>query len=582
MSTPDRRTLASRDEGFTLVEVMVALVLLTVVMVAALPAFLGMLRSTVTSKKDAQSKNLTQERLEQMRDLRFHVDRQNGPFLDLLDIYYTNAPTAPAPTTVNAGGTALTGIFVNTGTPGAGEPVLPFYRTTTGALPGAADFSQVIDAQFLAPDGTAIPASRFQGNYDSQTVGKDQAPSIVLGITVITSWNDRGRVQSYRTYTRVTEGRPQQPVIQSQARAVAVDITSSASDGTTLELQGGLSSADGSQSSGSSVSGYTTGALATRTGRTAVSGLASQFNLPTQPVSSTGTSGPNSGSGCGWYGFSSTGVSDATGDVSTGLPKSPLDVDTAVPPKMMSGYIANNGGGSCGQLSYDNLVDGGAGRPAGDLVGYEMGGAPYVKVPDAGGSGPSIVGSTYVSSNIITAIPQKTISGASVSVGREVVLFPNNPESGGLGLFSARLTSASVDCASGSSSVLGSVVGKYVLSAGWWGKGLVDAAARWHTASWTYNSSTGVNPVLTPGSDTWDPANTVLGNGTRLSQLVTAPATTLLPSSVSTGATSGQRGFSNGILSFTSASTLLNESSPGFSAITVQLGQVSCVADDQR
>ena len=191
MSTPDRRTLASRDEGFTLVEVMVALVLLTVVMVAALPAFLGMLRSTVTSKKDAQSKNLTQERLEQMRDLRFHVDRQNGPFLDLLDIYYTNAPTAPAPTTVNAGGTALTGIFVNTGTPGAGEPVLPFYRTTTGALPGAADFSQVIDAQFLAPDGTAIPASRFQGNYDSQTVGKDQAPSIVLGITVITSWNDR-------------------------------------------------------------------------------------------------------------------------------------------------------------------------------------------------------------------------------------------------------------------------------------------------------------------------------------------------------------------------------------------------------
>ena len=572
----------SLDEGFTLVEVMVALVLLTVVMVAALPAFLGMLRSTVTSKKDAQSKNLTQERLEQIRDLRFHVDRQNGPFLDLLDIYYTNAPTAPVTTPVNAGGTALTGIFVNSGTPGVGEPSLPFYRTTTGALPGAADFSQVIDAQFLAPDGTAIPASRFQSNYDSQMVGKDQPPSIVLGITVITSWNDRGRVQTYRTYTRVTDGRPQLPVIQSQARAVAVDVTSSASDGTTLELQGGVSSADGSQSSGSSVSGYATGALATRTGRTAVSGLASQFNLPTQAVSSTGSSGPNNGSGCGWYGFASTGVSDATGDVSTGLPKSPLDVDASVPPRMMSGYIVNNGGGGCGQLSYDNLVDGGAGRPSFDIVGYEMGGAPYVKVPDAAGSGPSIVGSTYVSSNVLTAIPQKTASGASVAVGQPVVLFPNNPESGGRGLFSARLTSASVDCGSGSATALGSVVGKYVLSAGWWGKRTSDVVARWHTASWIYDSSTGVNPVLAAGSDTWDPANTLLGNGTRLSQLVTSPATLLQPSSVTTGADSGQRGFPNGILSFTSASTLVNESSPGFSAVTVQLGQLSCVADDQR
>src|SRR3954451_20950999 len=101
------------DRGFTLIEIMVALGLLVVVMTAALPAFLGMLRSTVTTKMETQAKNLTQERLEQMRDLRFHVDRQNGPFLDVLDVYYTNAPVTPVSTSVTAGGATLTGIYRN-------------------------------------------------------------------------------------------------------------------------------------------------------------------------------------------------------------------------------------------------------------------------------------------------------------------------------------------------------------------------------------------------------------------------------------------------------------------------------------
>ena len=55
-------------------------------------------------------------------------------------------------------------------------------------------------------------------------------------------------------------------MIQTQARAVAVDMTSNAADTSTLELQAGVMKLDGAQSSGSSVSGYVTGALATPTG----------------------------------------------------------------------------------------------------------------------------------------------------------------------------------------------------------------------------------------------------------------------------------------------------------------------------
>jgi len=347
-----------------------------------------------------------------------------------------------------------------------------------------------------------------------------------------------------------------------------------------------VASADGSQSSGSTVSGYATGALATRTGSSAVSGLLSQFNLPTQSVTSTGASDPQSGSGCGWYAFGHSAVTDVTGDVSTGLPKAPTDVDSATPANALSGYITDTGGGACGLLSYDNLYGGGLARPVGDLVGDEMGSAPYVKIADtAGGSAAAVSGATYVVSNVLTATPQKSTSGAAAFAKRQVVLFPNNGESGGKGLVSVTLSSASVDCASGSSGADGTVVGKYSVTLGWWGQKMtapLDASPRWHTATWTYDSGSSATPVLAGGSDTWDPANTRLGNGLMLNQLIVSSLTGSAPSVVNVGATSGLRGFTNGILSLSTASTLTNEAGAGYSAVKLQIGQLTCVADDQR
>lgn len=579
MSTRNRRC---GEEGFTLVEVMIALGLTALVLTASLPAFIGMLRSTVALKLDTRAKNLSQERIEQIRDLRFHVDRQNGPFLDLLDLYYTNATSAGPTTTLTSGGTAMNGSYVATAVASGGEPAGPFYRVTTGQLAGASDYTQVIDAQFLAPDGTVIPASRFQSVYDSQTVGKDQAPSLLLGITVITKWTSAGNAKQLRTYTRVSEGRAAAPVIQTQARSVAVDVTSTGADGTTLELQEGVASADGSQSSGSTVAGYASGAIASKSGTTSVTGLLSQFNLPTQAVVSSGTASPSGGSGCRWYGFGRTAVTDVTGDVSTGLPNAPTDVTTAATPtNALSGGVTDNSGGSCGLLSYDNLDGGGLGVPSFDPLGYEMGAAPYVKAPDTGsGSSAAMSGGVYVSSNALTSIPQKSIAGASAFAKRQVILFPNNPESGGKGLVSMTLNSSTVDCGSD-----GTIVGKYSVVLGWWGQKItapVDTMPKWHTATWTYDTSAGAAPVLASGSDVWDPTTTLLGNGSLLSQLIVSSLTSNLPNVVSTGATSGVRGFTNGIVSLSTASTLTNEAGAGYSSIKVQLGQLTCVADDQR
>ena len=107
------------------------------------------MKSGTLVRDHTRAKNLTQQRLEQIRDLRFHVDRQNGPFLDLLDIYYTHALTGAAATSVSNGGTTLAGTYVSSGSAATGEPTAPYFRITTGPLPENNGFSQVVTSQFL-------------------------------------------------------------------------------------------------------------------------------------------------------------------------------------------------------------------------------------------------------------------------------------------------------------------------------------------------------------------------------------------------------------------------------------------------
>lgn len=571
------------ESGFSLAEVMIGMMLTALVMTASLPSFIALLKSSVTVKLDTRAKNLTQERIEQMRALPFHLDRQNGPFLDLLDIYYTNAKLGATTGSLSIGGTVLSGQYVSSGLSRPGEPAAPFYRVTTEPLSGASGFTQTISTQFLRPNGAVISAAAFQNSYDTQLVGQDQPPSLLVGLTVITSWNDYGKPKSFRAHTRIVDGRSAAPIIQTQAHAVSVDVTSTAADGTTLKLQLGVASAGGSQASGSTASGYATGAIATRTGSDPITGLLSQFDLPVQGIRTSGAAAPASGIGCGWYGFGRSGLSRVDGDISTGLPRVPTDVDLRFPDNALTGYLVENGGGECGVMTYDNLYGGGLTRPPGDPIGDQMGAAPYVRIEhSAGGSAAVVSGAAYVVSNPLTSVAQTSSSGAAAFALQRVVLFPGNPYSGGQGLVSVTLHSSRVDCQSGLPGADGKVVGKYQLTMGWWGKGSIDLAARWHTAAWSYDSATSLVPLLVSGSDTWDPATTSLGNGLFLDQLVTSSLTGAAPAVVTVGAASGLRGFTNGILSLNSASTLTNESGAGYSAVKLQIGQLTCVADDQR
>ena len=371
----------------------------------------------------------------------------------------------------------------------------------------------------------------------------------------------------------MTEGKPDVPLIQTQARAIAVELSSTAVDNTTLRLQGGIATLDGAQSSGSSVSGLVSGAAASRTGTAPQEGRTVTFMHPADGSSTAGSATPISAGSCGWFAFGHTSTDNANGSVADGLPKAPTNVD-ALAGNRVTGRLDATGSTTCDLMRFDNLVGGGAQVADADSVGSRLGSAPFAVVRDGTAGSGAVSGGAYVTATALTAVPQQTRAGANTSMNRPVVLFPGSPDSpSGAGLVTAQLTSASVSCVSGTPAA---VVGKYVLTLRWRGANVAGGPIGWHEGTYTYDSS--LATPLTISGEPWNPSGVFLSNGVKLSDVVFGDA----PAAVTTGATSGVRGFPSGIMTLTTASTLENEPVDGYSAIKAQLGQLTCVADDQR
>ena len=90
----------TRDDGFSLLEVIVALGLMLIVMTAVLPQLVVGIRAGARASEVTQAKGVVQGQLEKMRSLPFHVAPSAGNFIDVLDRYY---PNLTAPSTTPAG-----------------------------------------------------------------------------------------------------------------------------------------------------------------------------------------------------------------------------------------------------------------------------------------------------------------------------------------------------------------------------------------------------------------------------------------------------------------------------------------------
>lgn len=575
----DRRRVArsnAAESGFTLIEVMVAMTVLALGAMAAIPLLISGAQAAHHAKLNTQAKNLAQLRVEKMRDLTFHVERQNGPYVDLLDQYYTSRSTTAVTRTFGA--ETSVGQWVGTGTPAAGEPSVPFYRVTVASLPGYPMFSQVIDTQFMTVTGSVLPATAFP-SYDSQVEANDGPPTLLLGVTVLTKWQVRGKQKVFRTYTRIADSRGLQTLLTSQGRAQVARVTSGDSLGNALAADLALSTSNGNLSSGSAASidvraGFASDGVNADT-------VAANW-LATSPAgTSTGNASANTtkaGSGtCGWAAFGQSEIGNATSTISSGVPLVPSAVDTASPPvnQAYSG-IRSTGSNPCGLFGFsnDSAVSALPMAPGSQLV----------RIPDVGGNTLAVQAKSFVRASDLIASPHTVEAGGTAASTVPVQILPGLPfVTDGGGIVNVTLTSSSLLCGAsvvpGSAQSQSSTASYNVTVSYWQATNSTGGGQRVSTAyTWSSASAASADPLasLSPSSIV------VYQNGTttlRLSDFVTSWA---LLRTVTEGATNGVHSL-DGVFSATTAPTrvLLGLPDPA-STIGVQVGKLSCVADDNR
>lgn len=570
-----RLARAERSAGFTIIELIVALTLLALLAAGAVPLLIAGAKAANAAKLHTQAKNFAQQRLEAMRDMQFHVDRQNGPFVDMLDVYYTNASLTAAPITQTRGGETYVGQYVASGT--APQPTTgPFYKVTIASLAGNALFRQEIDTQFLGNSGAPLPASKLTG-YDSQVAGKDDPPSALVAVTVTTSWSDHGSTHNFTTYTRIADSRGTVRSLTSQGRGELARITSTGSSNNPLTVDLALAEADGSTTTGSTASTDLRALFATDGLGATLSGASGVATSPDGTVSQTSSNGLNAAaSGCGWVTAGPTAVANLSAATVDGLPQVPSTVDTADPPVYQAAsQLKSYASGACGMFSFSNQV-------SSYLSNLRLlPSVPLIRMPDTGGNTVVAQGSAWVNATTSKTSPHSVTSGAAASSTQVLGLFPNTDFTGGQPLVKILLNSSKLTCSSNVTSgspAVQSAAGSYSATVSYWvwnpqtGSGsYVDKVVSWSSAS----QSGSTDPLKAI-----DPASILVyqsQDGATMLHLSDYIASWQTARKITENEKSGLHQLT-GIVQITTRQV----GSDALSSVGLQVGNLSCAADDSR
>lgn len=559
------------DAGFTLVETLVAVLIFAAAAAALIPLMLVSVKAAGTARLETQAKNLTQQQIERMRNLTFHVAHENGDYVDLLDLYFTNVATTAATLTPSssprnskpygdADGSVTVRYLTDAGG-AAGRPSGPAYRVSGLQLTGYPAFSLEVYTQFLRTTRTVATP---EATYDSQTAAADSPPAQLVGITVLTTWTDSSGPQTYRTYTEIADGRGIDALLTTQARATAIRITGTDSSANNLLVQAGVVQADGSVTSGSSASVAAEAARLEQVGIETALGQNSALSAPPSPAGSTAAStvlGQRQLSGatlkpCGWGSVGSTQVSNVSAATSMQQPLVPsnggTDVSGAAAERVAAGVITSGGDCDDYNLSFRPDADGNWTPATAFALNTSK---PLVGIPDTGDSGlddaaASGKGQVAATSLVSAPISSSAYAGAQTKAV-EILPLTSGYESG---LVRATLASSSMTCRS--DAVTRAAYNLTVVHP----TGTVNLV--WDSASPT--------PVAMP-----DPASiafTVGGVSHTLSEYLSWS----VASEVSDG--------TNGVSTFGPVLRVtINQAVLGTATdVTVEMGVLSCVADDRR
>ena len=261
-----RRPAAARrsrpDVGFSLIEIVVALGIFSIVLVALLPQLVVGIRATTTARTVTQAKGVSQGQLERMRHLPFHIAPAAGDFVDVLDYYFPDlgAPTT-TPVCMSGGEYALPAVgwtgYVAAVSGGRCdyEPASGAFFRTVKEVPASAGitaFTIVVDTQFLSGSTPPEPVSPQDG-YDTGTVGKDSPASSQIGVTATVIYDRRGTLKPVTTYTQISERLSTTARVRSEIDVRVLDLSAVMADGTPLTMAAGLLNLTGAVSYASTV-----------------------------------------------------------------------------------------------------------------------------------------------------------------------------------------------------------------------------------------------------------------------------------------------------------------------------------------
>ena len=577
---PDRlRRKTGDDAGFALVEILVSLFIIGLAAAASTPLLITGIDASVTARMNTQAKNLAQQRIESMRDLQFHVDRQNGPFIDLLDIYYTDRNTAA--TTRTHANEVEVGQWVSGGA-SAPAPSGPFYMVKVAQVPGSPQFGQTIYTQFLDATGAAVPASTF-ATYNSQTEGLDSPPTNMVGVTVVTSWTRAGSSHSYASYTRITDSRGAGSSVTSQASGSFLRLSATGSSSNSLSVDLLDSMASGALSTGSLATADIRSLQATDAAANGYAGASAVATSPSgggsqsSPVSAFTSTGDTAN--CGWVSSGVTQVADVTAATTGGLPQVPSDIDGNVPPTHQSGAqllgATGNTNNKCGSFGFSNQSS------TYDPNLMLASNVPLVRLQDDSTSTVLADSTSWVNASAAAGTSHSVTSGASAGSSKSLQLFPGASfVTDGYGVLDVQLTSGVIAC---SSTVSGGVTasastGSWTVTVDYWhATDLLGHGTRTVLGTYTWNSTTGSGSADPLASV--NPASIVVyQNGLTVLHLSDYISTWSTARSIVENPGSGLHQL-NGIVSITTQPV---RSGDPLSSIGVLLGNLSCVANDSR
>lgn len=173
------------EEGLTLIEIMVSMMIFLVVSAGIAGTLMTGLRATVSARQSTFGKEIAQQRIEEMRARTYYVQYSSDPTIgttadiDLLDVYYPNLNSSSATDGQGWAGRYYSGSDAH------------YTRTSPPDIHGVVT---TVETRFVDMNrAVVVPPS----SYDSNSADNDVPPSNLVDVTITTSWLDHSEQNSY-------------------------------------------------------------------------------------------------------------------------------------------------------------------------------------------------------------------------------------------------------------------------------------------------------------------------------------------------------------------------------------------------